>query len=988
MGIEKKPLKDKLIDYIISVGIEKMADNTEIEKQINYVSNINMATKFITFKLGYDTKNPMNPNSQWGKTQRHKWAPRTLEDLEKEEINHGMPCGKVNGFWVLDIDNYKDKKTCQFTSNFGDIAEYVKDNNIFAINTTSGGWHLYFAYNTWFAENIKQTQNAEFNLDIRSDGGFVVAPGSAVDGKPYTVFNNGKIDKCPVKLTMFLKDNLYKKKTKPIRNKIIKVKNPITEKIEEVEEDFIDLGVYKFGFTDYLIKKIFNNMPTSYYTDYGDWVKLTTALKTLGKKEIWHEISKRHGGNKYNEQKNNENWDGITDHNKLFMVNHCLLQCKLKNARAMLDYYKYKPVPLQETKAFVELNKQKLGYTFFNDYTGNVIVKSDTGTGKTTSFKHFCKDKPFISIVSRVSLGVEQMRIFTDHNIKCNWHEDITEECKKGAFWGMWQGDNIVITVDSLIKLSNWDQDVFKDYTIYLDEFNSLIEHLICSPTMAKTRTTVYTILFCMLKYCNRYIGTDADINDISIRFLQANELEFNFMQNNYKHNRGVEALEVFSFNKFIKKVKENNKWLICCDSKTQAEVIAHVNTDYLIITSDGWLDSKTNTWVKGVKSLDSHDRIIYSPAILYGLDSVIERAVFCYYKGHTIDPQKMVQQICRCRNITTVYYLFTNKEWSPYQYHNYKEIEAEITEYQQYGCKLFSMCKDRDEQDQVYLELLARYKYMADCFNTNKFAHFIQIMRNRGFKLPLVFTQTGEKGVKELLKDVKDIKATDLINFDLLYHTEELEEGPEGLEPLEFYPPAFVKINEMLRIPWGNLSKYPDMFLGVFALTQHFTTVDYFFKTETQIMADLVEKEDYIVNKTTTNESKLLTIHKFKSLTQKFNYNPDNITLDIPLGEKTAKIFLKEYNLVFRNRSKKQPDFTDLKVCQQYLVKMYKACFGTEIIKAKKSTKKQEDGKITSNTTYTINAEELDTHTELYQYRKPKEKKQEQDFYSSDDEE
>ena len=974
MGIEKKGLKDKMTDIYIIEGIEKMADIEELKSANNYIDDINMATKFITFKLGYDTKNPMNPNSQWGKTQRHKWAPRTLEDLEKAEINHGMPCGKVNGFWVLDIDNYKDKTTCLFTSTFGDVAEYVKKHNIFAVLTTSGGWHLYFTYNKWYAENIKQTQNVKLNMDIRSDGGFVVAPGSAVNDKPYTVYNHGSIDKCQPVLTKFLKDNLYNKEAKKVRNKIIKVKNPITQKIEEVEEDFIDLGVYKFGFTDHLIKKIFNNMPTSYYTDYGDWVKLTTALKTLDKKEIWQEISKKHGGDRYNEQKNNDNWDGITEHNKLFMVNHCLLKCKLKNARVMLDYYKYKPVPDNITKPIVEINKQKLGYTFFNETTKSTIVKSDTGTGKTTSFKYHCAKRPFISIVSRVSLGVEQMRIFKDHGIKCYWHEDISENCKNGAFWGMYEGDNIVITVDSLIKMGNWCEYAFKDYTIYLDEFNSLIEHLICSPTMAKTRAHVYTCLLNMLKMCKRFIGTDADINDISLRFLQAHKLDFDFIQNNYKHNRGVEALEVFSFNKFIKKVKDNNKWLICCDSKTQAEVIAHVNVDYLIITSDGWYDSKKQIWLKGEKSLDSHDRIIYSPAILYGLDSVIERPVFCYYKGHTIDPQKMVQQICRCRNITNVYYLFTKKEWAPYMYHNNKEIEAEITEYQQYGCKLFSLCSiDTTDSDKIYLELLARYRYMGDCFNTNKFAHFIQIMRNRGFKLPLVFTQTGQKGVLELLKEVKDLKEEDLIKMDVKYVNTLVEEGEGDLDPLEFYPPAFVKINEILRIPWGLLHKYPDMFLGVFALTQHFTTIDYFIKTETNIKDSLDDKQEFIVNKTTTNESKLLTIHKFKCMCQKFLLPVDNIILDKALEDKTAKIFLKEYNLVFRNRSKKQPDFTDLKICQQYLVKMYKACFGTEIIKAKKSTKKKEDGKITSNTTYIINDEELQTHMDLYQYRKPK---------------
>ncbi len=317
---------------------------------------------------------------------------------------------------------------------------------------------------------------------------------------------------------------------------------------------------------------------------------------------------------------------------------------------------------------------------------------------------------PFISIVSRVSLGIEQMRIFKNDGIDVWWHEDISKECKKGAFWGMWEGDNIIITVDSLIKLQNWDNGAFSNYVIYLDEFNSLIKHLINCPTMVKTRQQVYMILLKLLKNCKRFIGTDADINDISLRYLQANNLEFNYIENSYKHNKGVEATEIFSFNKFIKAVNSEDKWLICCDSKTQSEVIAHINasTDYLLITSDGWLDSKTKQFIKGEKNLDSHDRVIYSPAVLYGLDSVMKRPVFCYYKCQTIDPEEMIQQICRCRNITYVKYLFARKKWLPYKYHDFSEIVDEIKEYQQYGYKLFDIMQDSqdlvNENDAIYL--------------------------------------------------------------------------------------------------------------------------------------------------------------------------------------------------------------------------------------------------------------------------------------------
>ena len=999
-GIEKKIYKE----ININKGIEKMAtENTELATIKNNLHIINMDNKFTTFKLGYNTKDPFNAHSEWAKVKRNLWQQRSFTELQESDINHGLPCGKVNGFWVLDIDNYKDIEKCQFTKNFGDIATYVKKNNIFTVKTTSGGWHLYFAYNDWYATNIKQTQNAEHNLDIRNDGGYIVAPGSVVNGKPYTIYNMGVIKKCPGDLTIFLKNTLYNKgKVKKPRNKIIKVKNPITEEIEEAPQDFIDLGVYKFGFSDYLVKKIVNNMPKEFYTEYGNFIKLTTALKTLDKKEIWQEMANKHVDKKHLQPQSSWHivdggmWDGIVDHNKLFMVNHILLNTKIKNARCMLDYYKYKPLPNDNNyKPNKIVDSKKLGYNFFTENQGNCIVKSDTGTGKTTSFKHLVENKqPFISIVSRVSLGVEQVRVFKEHGISVYWHEDITQEIKEGhGFWGMYEGDNIVITVDSLIKLSNWDR--FKNYTIYLDEFNSLVEHLITSPTLQKTRVAVYNQLLFMLNNCNRFIGTDADINDISLRYLEGNDLKFNYIINEYKHNTGIEAHEVFSFNKFIKAVNKesegNNKWLICCDSKTQSEVIAHINasTDYLLITSDGWLDSKTNKFIKGYKSLDAHDRIIYSPAVLYGLDSVINRPVFCYYKGHTIDPVKMIQQICRCRNITYVKYLFTQKKWQPYKYHDYKEIEEEITEYQQYGYKLFNIdgTDYLTERQKIYLELLAKYKYRADCYDTNKFAHFINIMRSRGFKLPLVFTQTGVAGSSDALKEVKEIKEEDLKNMDKAYLLDSVKEDlEEEIDPIDYYPPSFVKTNEILNIPWGQLHHYKDMFLCPFALTQHLTIVDYFNKEETQIKEKLQAKDDYIINLTTCNESKLLTIKKFKALCQDTitqQLDGTNITLTKSLEEKTAQTFLKEYNLVFRNRATKPPDFTELKTCQQYLVKMYKMCFGTDIIKNKKSTK---DGK--SNTTYLFNQELLTQHGEIYAYRKKQEDYDNYDYTSSDEEE
>ena len=62
------------------------------------------------------------------------------------------------------------------------------------------------------------------------------------------------------------------------------------------------------------------------------------------------------------------------------------------------------------------------------------------------------------------------------------------------------------------------------------------------------------------------------------------------------------------------------------------------------------------------IPDLDSHDRIIYSPKILYGVDSIMKREVFCFFQERTINPAQMVQMMCRCRNITKLHYFFHRK--------------------------------------------------------------------------------------------------------------------------------------------------------------------------------------------------------------------------------------------------------------------------------------------------------------------------------------
>ena len=740
-------------------------------------------------------------------------------------------------------------------------------------------------------------------------------------------------------------------------------------------------------------------------------------------------------------------WNYIKSHNQLFMVNYILKEAEdngYKNARSMLDYYKHKPVPDNPYKPHEVINHKKLGITpegekiiFFDKYNDKyLLVQSDTGTGKTTEFKNYIINQQkqsksweskgkFISIVSRVSLGKEQVRVFRQAGIKCMYHEEISEECKNGAWWGMYEGDNIVITIDSLLKMQNWDG--FEGYTLYLDEYNSLIEYLICVKLLNKKRLEIYDFLIRIMRQADRVICTDADINDISIRYMDIvlNKLKcedyqpfYKYIKNEYKHNNGIEAKEIFSFNKFIKALDKEDKYMICCDSKTQADIIAFLDKkkhkDYMLITAEGVYRSITDKWSEETPDLDSCDKVIFSPAVVYGLDSTMHRPVYCYFKEHTISPCGMVQQLSRCRNIKYLRYMFCSKMWKVYKYHDYQQVEEEIIEQERYGLKthgkvdnetgLVNDCEDRD-----YIELRAKYEYRNDCFYTNKYSHFIKIIKSRGFKIQAQFSQTSEKGVKEVKKDMQELKAeqydkmckdyidyitpikTDTYNRllndyhmsingvtdeeDLKWYKKQYDKKCEieldnWYDYDKYYTKQIIQLNDILKIPYDKLDKFKEIFMCPLSVQDHFCITKYFKNDNNTIKQMLQDKADFMCNKTTTMESKLILLDRLRQFSgMSIETEEDKLDINVKNGLTTeqGKSFIKEYKLVYDRTAWKKgdPDLTDKYEVQKHIVKMYKHLFSVECISKRKSTKQ---GK--SITYYNFNPEFKQLHDDLYQYR------------------
>ena len=206
-----KRLKDKSL----SNNNKKMKTN----KQDNSGSNNNIVINNKTmpyedwtkFKL---LKNSKFPSDEWAKRNKYKW-----NTTKHKKGNWGCPTGKLNNVIGFDPDFYKWNEDHPFYK-FMDGKEweyYIKKWDTFTTKTPNGGLHFYFTYN-----KLPQI-NSDLEIDIKSDGGYLVGPGSKIlknDGKSigeYIVANNSPVKDMPEELYNWLYNNLnypHNKKTK------------------------------------------------------------------------------------------------------------------------------------------------------------------------------------------------------------------------------------------------------------------------------------------------------------------------------------------------------------------------------------------------------------------------------------------------------------------------------------------------------------------------------------------------------------------------------------------------------------------------------------------------------------------------------------------------------------------------------------------------------------------------------------------------------
>jgi len=427
------------------------------------------------------TKN--KPTHKFSK-EKNTHNDKSVESILKKGYNVAIRTGKTNNLTVVDLDVHKPGFKFDF-----DIDELCK--KTYWQKSASGGIHLFYQYDN----DIKQGQNPKIQVDTRNEeNGYIIFDGSKYKDKKYEGQNDLIPSKIPEDVKNFLLDNGYDKNDFATKEKKTDSNN-ITVKDTSITKDK-NLYIPKSH-----LKQILDEKPLSFYNNIEFW-KFTTVMKFLDAYDLWDNFNKKR--DKYDLNENIKIWNSVN-------ADKCNIKLLIDLFNPDISgYYNLKYLPEFKLDS-LKINKSKLGYDFIQKNT-NYIIKSDTGTGKTTSVKYFLhktQDK-FISIVSRRSLGQEQYNNFnTDNFLTCNYYEYVDK---------IKNGDNIIIQLDSILRIGiNIN---LSKYILILDEFESIIHYLFTSSTLKTKRVLIFIRFIELLKGCKNFICIDADITNKSTEFI------------------------------------------------------------------------------------------------------------------------------------------------------------------------------------------------------------------------------------------------------------------------------------------------------------------------------------------------------------------------------------------------------------------------------------------------------------------------------------
>ena len=447
----------------------------------------------------------------------------------------------------------------------------------------------------------------------------------------------------------------------------------------------------------------------------------------------------------------------------------------------------------------------------------------------------------------------------------------------------------------------------------------------------------------------------DADITQTCLKLVPNAKI----ITHTKKHNEGVKASEVFDKNAFVKEVAKNDRFILCCDSAIEAKKFKEELTklcderEILLITAD------TEEKIMKDLNLDKFPRIIYSPKIIYGLDSSMERAVFAYYTKKTITSASMVQQVCRCRKITELVFMFANQNIKHPKYKSKADCLTEIKKQTNIANEISALSRANSMEANLYKEILCDTKYVNDCDSTNKRLHFINRLLKKGFVLTQEFDKVSN------LDKVKEKSLKDEV---------EAQESANIIEMVTLSP-KHVRRNSILHIPKPRILEFQEIFLNDKLAKEHFQYCDLIIKnnaksTKSKMIDQYSYLTDFHPNVAISDANKINFVRDFIDQT---GTTIKDLLPTTGVKKDVAKKMYENYRTIFEVTfwPKKIPDLTKVDDCELYLFKMLRKIVNTSVYR-RDETRVMKNG--VSRKKIEIDEEKRLFHETIYEFRKPNE--------------
>lgn len=965
-------------DIETKMNILNFGDDNIDEPQNNinimeYTKNKKRFDNFEKIKLKNNSKEPLN-----------KWKDQLNRTKKTIKSNYGILTGKINNLLVLDVDN-KDKidkrNNLHFKHGVEEFNKYISlygEPETLKIKTPGGGYHYYFNYESKNEHDNYLIKNYLTNktgfrcscLDIRSNGGYIVGPNSKIDNKQYCIINdnNYKISDIPNNLINFL-----------LESQIIEPTNKPKKQQKITDVKIKSDNTLKYIISDDHLIKILDALEPKFLNNYNDWLKVTTALKHLNKFDIWDKWSAKSAN--YNKEKNISTWNNIKG---IIDINYIITEINKTNQKKdKLEFIqKYKPFTpitcnisnikkydMNHKYLYDEQNKQgSFNYDLFKAHD-TIIIKSCTGTGKTTATAKHCRQYmtentniKLFTITDKITLSDQHLESFNNNNINIVHYRNINKiyDTKEEA---------LTVCLNSIRYISELEEDELNNYIIYIDEITSFLNYT-HNNTLDKNIKDVHYNLIRIIKHAHKVILSDALIKDNTFEFIKHRGINgLLYVENSFLKFQDVPAVRVREKEQFLNLLYEhcnnNNYFLFGADSCEDVSAFYYKcyeqykgddkDNKFLLITAD------TKVIIKNASEQFKNKFVFYSPKIITAVDFSVDykQDVFIYIKGHTIDPAGSFQQTTRTRNIKTLFYYSESTE-KQNLYNSLEELEAIINKSLNASTHFLNLCTYIDEDDELkiiknmFYNLYIYNEYVKDIYNTNKTEHYKNILIENGFKLSeMNKTTPTEKGGHDTFKP-RDImnEIKDEIFNEYLEASEEERENEGKFDQIKN---NLIYLN-LLNIDNNKLIWFKDIIINKYNV-QAFDNFIRYLKDEEYINEKLDHQRinSYDIKTINSIYNKIKIVNKFeqclniKKLDVEFkSLNNDTIIKDYKTEANFLKTALPDdfYDLikkVFRLTTEKPKNIYS---CQQLYIKLIKHISYNGIITTERSKEKDETGK------------------------------------------